>query len=141
MSHRWLVLLLPLALAAGVQAQNSVLTCATSAVPTNVRAEGISERTGDILLSCSGGQPAGQISGNIIVSLNVNVTNRILGEWDHGRFPDREQRVGEHYLHRDAIPNRRCRVQWRGVQCLTSRHGRPSHCEFARQCKPTWLRE
>src|SRR6476661_130316 len=77
MLYRWLLLVLSVA---GLQAQNSVLSCAPSAVPTNVRAEGIAERTGDILLSCSGGQPGTQVSGNVVVSINVNVTNRILGD-------------------------------------------------------------
>ncbi len=72
--------LIPLALISGLQAQTGVLTCLTSAVPTVVRAEGIAERTGDIIISCSGGQASTQVSGNIIVSLNVNVTNRILGD-------------------------------------------------------------
>jgi uncharacterized protein (TIGR03437 family) len=71
---------LALALAPAVFAQTAVLTCATSAVPPTVRAEGIAERTGDILLSCSGGQPGAQVAGNIIVSLNVNVTNHILAD-------------------------------------------------------------
>jgi uncharacterized protein (TIGR03437 family) len=61
-------------------AQTAVLTCSNSAVPPAVRAEGIAERTGDILMSCSGGQPGAQVSGNMIVSLNVNVTNRILAD-------------------------------------------------------------
>jgi uncharacterized protein (TIGR03437 family) len=77
MLYRWLLLVVSVA---GLQAQNSVLSCAPSAVPTNVRAEGIAERTGDILLSCSGGQPGTQVSGNVVVSVNVNVTNRILGD-------------------------------------------------------------
>jgi uncharacterized protein (TIGR03437 family) len=80
MLYRWLFSLIPFALISGLQAQTSVLTCLPSAVPTLVRAEGIAERTGDVIISCSGGLAAAQVSGNIIVSLNVNVTNRILGD-------------------------------------------------------------
>ncbi len=69
---------LAMALSAGLQAQTAVLTCTPSAVPTTVRAEGVAERTGDIVFSCSGGQPGAPVSGNIILSLNTTVTNRIL---------------------------------------------------------------
>ncbi len=76
---RRLSLLVPfVTFASAVSAQTAVLTCQTSAVPQAVRSEGISERTGDMLISCSGGQPGAQISGNMIVSLNVTVTNHIL---------------------------------------------------------------
>ncbi len=80
MLQRWPLFLLPALLAAGLQAQNAVLTCTPTAVPSTVRAEGITERTGDILLACAGGQPNAQVSVNIIVFLNVNVTNRILSD-------------------------------------------------------------
>ena len=80
MSSRFFRLLSPLVFASGLFAQSTVLTCATSAVPPTVRAEGVTERTGDILLSCSGGQPNSQVSGNIAVSLSVNVTNKILSD-------------------------------------------------------------
>lgn len=79
-SRSFFLALAPLALASGLFGQSAVLTCATSAVPPAVRSEGITERTGDILLSCSGGQPGAQVSGNIIVSLSVNVTNKILAD-------------------------------------------------------------
>jgi uncharacterized protein (TIGR03437 family) len=80
MSYRWLSLLFILASAPALPAQTALLTCQTSAVPPTVRAEGIAERTGDILVSCAGGQLGAQVSGNIIASLNVNVTNHILSD-------------------------------------------------------------
>lgn len=80
MSFRSLSFFIPAALAVGLHAQTAVTTCQTSAVPTTVRAEGIAERTGDILLSCSGGPGGTSVSGNIIVFLSVNVTNRVLGD-------------------------------------------------------------
>ena len=49
-------------------------------MPTAVRLEGISERTGDIVLTCSGGQAGGQVSGNIVLSLNTSVANHILAD-------------------------------------------------------------
>jgi uncharacterized protein (TIGR03437 family) len=42
-----------------------------------VRAEGIAERVGDIVLSCSGGKPATVVTGNLTFFLNVNVTNKL----------------------------------------------------------------
>jgi uncharacterized protein (TIGR03437 family) len=75
---RWGVLCVPVALISSVAAQS--LSCAASANPPVVRAEGITERTGDILLSCSGGQPNATISGNLTAYLDVNVTNRIAAD-------------------------------------------------------------
>ena len=53
------------------------LTCATGAVNPAVRAEGITETLGDILLNCSGGSLGTTITLNLVVFLNVSVTNRI----------------------------------------------------------------
>jgi uncharacterized protein (TIGR03437 family) len=72
---RWSALSATLVFIASASAQS--LTCAASANPPVVRAEGITERTGDILLSCSGGQPNAAITGNLTAYLDVNVTNRL----------------------------------------------------------------
>lgn len=58
-------------------APQPLLTCVTGAVPLTVRAEGVTERVGDILLNCSGGAPSATITGNFSVFLNVAITNRI----------------------------------------------------------------
>ena len=42
-----------------------------------VRAEGITETLGDILLTCSGGAPGSVITLNLSIFLNVSITNRI----------------------------------------------------------------
>jgi uncharacterized protein (TIGR03437 family) len=55
-------------------AQPSV--CVTSATPPVVRAEGLTERIGDILLNCTG-TPGNILTGNISINLNANITNRI----------------------------------------------------------------
>src|ERR1700693_3567763 len=55
----------------------SALICIPSAVPTIVHSEGLSERVGDIVLSCSGGTPGVTISGNLTVFLTVDVTNKL----------------------------------------------------------------
>ena len=58
------------------------LTCNVLSVPTQLRAEGLTELIGDIVLTCSGGTPtaAGKsiAQANVSVYLNTNVTSRIL---------------------------------------------------------------
>jgi uncharacterized protein (TIGR03437 family) len=73
---RALFLLTILSSTSSAFAQSSPLTCTASAVPTPVRAEGVTERLGDILLQCSGG-PGTVVSGNLSLFLPVNITNRI----------------------------------------------------------------
>lgn len=63
--------------AAWGQAAGQLLSCSAGAVPQTVRAEGVTERVGDISLSCTGGQPNGTITGNFTLFLNVDITNRI----------------------------------------------------------------
>src|SRR3954464_13047019 len=53
-------------------------SCTAGANPPLVRAEGIAERTGDITLNCTGGQPNAVITGNLVFFLSVNITNHIL---------------------------------------------------------------
>ncbi len=58
-----------------------VITCLSTAVPPMVRAEGIAELVGNIVLSCtntppaSGGSLTSYVTANISDSLNVDVTN------------------------------------------------------------------
>jgi hypothetical protein len=60
---------------------------AATGVPPTIRAEGLTELMGDLVLSCSGGvpTPAGQVVQpvNITVTLNTNLTSRLLsgGLW------------------------------------------------------------
>ncbi len=58
------------------QTSSASATCAVSAVPTTVRAEGLTERLGDIVLACSG-TPGVVLSGNLSVFLPVTITNRV----------------------------------------------------------------
>ncbi|MGE5648260.1 MAG: hypothetical protein ACM336_20980 [Acidobacteriota bacterium] len=55
----------------------SSLTCTPAAVPANVRAEGLTERLGDIVLSCQG-TPNAAVSGSLTLFVPVPVTNRLL---------------------------------------------------------------
>src|SRR5215472_15263078 len=51
--------------------------CLVTSVPNQVRAEGLTERMGDIVLQCSGSNPGAVLSGNLSVYLPVNITNRV----------------------------------------------------------------
>jgi len=51
--------------------------CSVTSVPVQVRAEGVAERLGDILIQCSGANPGMVLTANLTVYLPVNVTNRV----------------------------------------------------------------
>ena len=72
------LLALTLASATGLFGQSATLSCQATANPPLVRAEGITERTGDINLNCFNGQPNAVITGNLNIFLNVAITNRLL---------------------------------------------------------------
>ena len=65
-------------MSAGLVAQSAnSLTCATTAQPPLVRAEGVTERLGDIVLSCTGNPAGSESTLDITVALTVDITNRI----------------------------------------------------------------
>jgi hypothetical protein len=77
-----LALLVMAGVGSGVaQAQlTGLTTCSATAVPPVVRAEGIAELVGDVVLVCTANDafpPASAFLVNVSVSLNVNVTNNI----------------------------------------------------------------
>jgi hypothetical protein len=56
------------------------LTCiANAGVPPLVRAEGLTELVGDLVLVCTGGNPASPFQANFQLFLNTNITSRLLG--------------------------------------------------------------
>ncbi|MGA2596113.1 MAG: IPT/TIG domain-containing protein [Bryobacteraceae bacterium] len=73
-----LLTLLMIALCSQVRvfAQSPSVTCSTTAVPPLVRSEGLTERIGDIVYTCTG-QAGTQITTNLTIALNVNITNRL----------------------------------------------------------------
>ena len=69
---------LPLSLFFVIAAQAQQLNCVATAVPALIRSEGITERIGDIVLSCSGGQPgASVVAGLTLFSTSTVITNRV----------------------------------------------------------------
>jgi len=91
--RRWLYALALVAVFAAItmpaSAQITPFSCSTNAgVTPTVRAEGYTELVGDLLLTCTGGQQTAtnqfvpQI--NIIVSLNTNITSKLLGSGNNG---------------------------------------------------------
>ena len=59
------------------QQPSSTARCQVSTTPVQVRAEGLTERLGDIVLQCSGSNPGTLFSGNFSLFFPVSVTNRI----------------------------------------------------------------
>ena len=59
------------------QAQPASGRCVVTSVPNQVRAEGLTERMGDIFLQCSGSNPGAVLSGNLSIYLPVSITNRV----------------------------------------------------------------
>ena len=58
------------------QSPSTTPRCQVSTSPVQVRAEGLTERLGDLLLQCSG-SPGTVFSANLTLFLPVNVTNRV----------------------------------------------------------------
>ena len=68
-----------LLLGVAVVANAQELTCATAPpLPLILRAEGLAEPVGDIVVSCTGGTPGPSSPIQITVELNANLTSRIL---------------------------------------------------------------
>ena len=71
------VCLLQFSIWAAFAQPSSLARCQVTTSPLPVRAEGLTERLGDIVLRCSGAIPGSVFSGNLILSLPVIVTNRV----------------------------------------------------------------
>src|SRR6266498_5714880 len=56
---------------------SSTARCQVLTTPLQVRAEGLTERLGDVNLQCSGSVPGSMFTGNFSLSLPVNVSNRV----------------------------------------------------------------
>jgi len=72
-------MLIGLTSTANAQATTAPLVCqANAGVPPLVRAEGYTELVGDVVLSCTGGNPAAPFLANFQMFLNTNVTSRLI---------------------------------------------------------------
>lgn len=75
---RQLFAILPLVVAGLFPLTHAVaLNCTPSSDPLLVHGEGITERTSDLVFTCSGGSPGATLTANFYVFLNVNITNRV----------------------------------------------------------------
>jgi len=87
--RKWFLALAVVALTVAVASaqQAPAFQCVANAgVPPIVRAEGIAELVGDLVLNCNNGAPAGSLAGqgaipqvNVQIFLNTNITSRIDG--------------------------------------------------------------
>ena len=80
-----LVVVAAMASVANAQLINPALQCTANAgVPPIVRAEGVAEQVGDLVLNCTGGTPTAANTQvpqvNVQIFLNVNVTSRLLAD-------------------------------------------------------------
>ncbi|MGA2117331.1 MAG: hypothetical protein ABSH56_21540, partial [Bryobacteraceae bacterium] len=79
MLHRYLAVCALSLCAAASALQAQTAQCSVSAVPSQVRAEGVTERLGDLVLQCMA-TPSSTLSGNLTVYVTpapVNITDRI----------------------------------------------------------------
>ncbi len=79
--RKWIPVLAVVALLVGATSVNAqTFQCTANAgVTPLVRAEGIAELVGDLLLNCSGTVPAGGITSNIRIFANTTITSKIAG--------------------------------------------------------------
>ena len=85
--RRWLYAFAIVALLAGLtvpaSAQNTIQCQTNTSVPPVVRSQGYAELVGDLVLSCTGGNPtpAGQTvaAANVTIFLTTNITSKLLG--------------------------------------------------------------
>src|SRR5258706_14316504 len=66
-----------LAVLISIAAAACAQTCAPNAAATTVHPEGLTEKTGDIVLTCRGGTTGAAVTANLIVTYSANVTNRV----------------------------------------------------------------
>jgi hypothetical protein len=123
-----LVLLSSFAVPASAQFTPSLQCTFNAAVTPTVRAEGLTELVGDIVLDCTGGTPTLPTlpvpQGNITVFLNTNLTSRITST--NGNFSEVLMIIDEpHSPSNPAIPMSAC------SSVLQGENGGPGICQIA----------
>ena len=101
----------------------ATITCTANAVPALVRQEGLTERVGDIILNCSGGPPAAQVTINLTLFLSTNITNKIsqVGTQDVNLTIDTG--AGPVYAGMDPVPQGPNSVAYNGLKFTLSNAG------------------
>ena len=105
------VCLLQVSIIATFAQSPSTTRCQVTSTPVQARAEGLTERMGDILLQCTSSQPGITFNGNFSIFLPVSVTNRVDAtnltrdavlsvDLGSGMTPDRNCRAGIRQQHR-----------------------------------------
>lgn len=107
-----------------VYGQASILSCQASANPPLIRAEGITERLGDINLYCFGGQPNAIISGNLNIFLNVAISNRITENGTADAYLLVDNGSGFVPANVPARPGPSLSLVWAGLQVQLSNEGK-----------------
>jgi hypothetical protein len=74
-------LLLGSAVSANAQTPSNIQCTANAGVPPILRAEGFTELTGDIVITCTGGIGQAPFTANFQLFLNTNITSRIIGDY------------------------------------------------------------
>ncbi len=72
------VVALMMGFALSANAQSALLCSGNAGVPPTLRAEGMTELVGDVVLNCTGGNPAQPFLANFQIYLNTNITSRLL---------------------------------------------------------------
>ncbi len=93
MRHIWLRVMMVAALAAPCALQGAVsgLVCTSTSVQAVLRTEGLTERAGEMVFTCTGDTPGGEVGASFSVFLSVPVTNRAGGD---GMFQQLARFVG-----------------------------------------------
>ena len=86
--RKWFLVLALVTLTAAVASAQPAFQCTANAgVPPIVRAEGIAELVGDLVLNCTGGAPAANAASvprvNVQIFLNTNITSKLLSSADN----------------------------------------------------------
>lgn len=73
------VVALMMGFAVSASAQPALTCVGNAGVPPTLRAEGLTELVGDVVLNCTGGDPTKPFQANFQIYLNTNITSRLIG--------------------------------------------------------------
>lgn len=99
------------------------LACNAAAQPPLVSSEGLAERTGDIVLTCTGGAPGAQITGNLTLFTSVNITNRVSSGTVTGVVFTQDNGAGPQAINTPGLLNAPGTLVYNGVSFTLSAMG------------------